>query len=403
MGRKSKEIIYPHLNDCNGNADGKWYVEFSALNKITGEKVRQRIYEGFDKFKTEKQKRTYADQVIKEYTEKLNSGWRPFENPETEFEDMLSYYNSITFKGKKTRKKSYIQPLFSEYLVWKKPYVAKMTYENHCSKLRQFSQYLESNDMLGKDLSYFNNDVVVGFLRTLAETKARRTIEKYQQIIHGFFSWVQNEKKINIQNPVENIPRMGLVVDMAPAGIPDHIRGQLRIEIEREDPQLWMACCFIYYTAIRPGTELRLLKIKQINFSSRTITVRNELAKNRRTETIDMPDELYSMIADQWELQKYNGDLYVFGKEGRPGPENLGKNSMRVRFNKFRDRLNLPKEIKYYSWKHSGAQELADAGANIYELKRHLRHCELATTEAYLRKRIGQKSKMIKHKFPKIG
>lgn len=404
MGRRAKEIVYPHLNDCKGDVTGKWYVEFSALNKLTGEKVRKRIYDGFDQLTTYYEKKAHADKIIQEYTEKLNSGWRPFDSQEFEFEDALAYYNSITFSGKKTRKKSYIQPLFTEYLNWKQPYVANTTWEDHRSKLRQFSQYLESEGLLGKDIFFFNNNVIVGFLRELAKRYAQRTIDKYKQVLFGFFNFLKKEKKINIQNPLsDNIPRMGKIVDMAPAGIPENIRKLLRKEMEKEDPQLWMACCFVYYTAIRPCTELRYLQIKQINFSSRTITVFNDRAKNRRTETIDIPDELYTLITQQWKLQEYNGELFLLGKNSQPGTAVLGKNTLRERFNKIRDRLHLSKDIKYYSWKHSGAQELADAGANTYELQRHLRHRELASTESYLRKRIGQKSNRIKHEFPSIG
>jgi integrase len=98
---------------------------------------------------------------------------------------------------------------------------------------------------------------------------------------------------------------------MSAAGIPEYIRERLKSEIEKENPQLWMACCFVYYTAIRPGTELRFMKIKQINFSSRTITVCNELSKNKRTETIDIPDELYRLITEEWQLQKYDRELYI--------------------------------------------------------------------------------------------
>jgi site-specific recombinase XerD len=405
MGRKAKEIVYPHLNDCKGDVNGKWYVEYSVKNRLTGEKVRSRIYEGFDNFTTYQEKKSYADGIIKEYTHKLDSGWRPFDqNSEVEFEDALAYYNSITFKGKKTRNKSFIQPLFSEYLTWKKPFVASTTLEDHRSKLRQFSQYLEHNKLLDKDITYFNSDVIINFLRLLSETKSRKTIQKYQQVLHGFFGFLKTEKKIKIQNPVDsNIPRLGKIVDMAPAGIPESIRRILKNEIEKEYPQLWMSCCFVYYTAIRPCTELRYLKIKNINFTSRTITVFNDRSKNRRTETIDIPDELYYLITEKWKLQDYNGELYLLGKYGEPGTEVLGRNTMRERFNKIRDRLNLSKDIKYYSWKHSGAQELADAGANTYELQRHLRHRDLATTEKYLRKRIGQKSDMIKKNFPSIG
>jgi integrase len=176
----------------------------------------------------------------------------------------------------------------------------------------------------------------------------------------------------------------------------------LQQAIEKENPQLWMACCFIYYTAIRPGTELRLMQLKQINFQSRVITVTNTLAKNNRTETIDIPSQLYDMIVNKWNLQDYDPELYVFGPYGRPGTRYLGENTMRERFNKYRRQLNLPREIQYYSWKHSGAQELSDKGISTYELQRHLRHESITTTEQYLKKRIGQKSSRIKCDFPSI-
>jgi hypothetical protein len=41
MGRRPKEIVYPHLNDCKGDVQGKWYVEFTVLNKITGGKAHK--------------------------------------------------------------------------------------------------------------------------------------------------------------------------------------------------------------------------------------------------------------------------------------------------------------------------------------------------------------------------
>lgn len=232
---------------------------------------------------------------------------------------------------------------------------------------------------------------------------SRKSLEKYQQILYTFFTYIISVKKIKMPHPVMNIPRMGSIVDKASAAINRENRIKLQRLVEGEDPQLWMACCFIYYTAIRPHTELRLMRLNQINYDSRTITVKNYLAKTRRTETIDIPDELYNMITRKWKLQDYNQELYVFSKNNIPGEFPLGKNSMRIRFNKFRDRLNLPKDVHYYSWKHSGAQELADAGVNIYELQRHLRHRELSTTECYLKKRIGQRSDSIKHNFPTIG
>ena len=405
MARKSKEIIWPHLNNCNGDMAKDWYVEYTIQNPATGKKERNRIYDGFKELSSAEERYAYAETIIKEYTDKLNSGWRPWKLPMIEYEDVLAYKNSKTFAPKTVMGSSLIKPLFEDYIKWKKPLVAESSLEDYRSKLRQFSLYLEEKKLLDKDLTFYNNVLIIEFLRTLSEDRdlARKTILQYQQVIFDFFNFLKKIKKINVPNPIEeDMPRFGKIVDMAPAAMPEHIRNRLQKAIEHENPQLWLACCFVYYTAIRPGTELRLMKIKQINFEARTITVINEISKNKRTETVDMPNELHRIIVDEWQLHKYDSEMFVFGPNGKPGAQPLGENTMRERFNKYRDRLNLPKDIKYYSWKHSGAQELAIAGVNTYELQRHLRHRELATTESYLRKRIGQRSDSIRNNFPAI-
>lgn len=114
-----------------------------------------------------------------------------------------------------------------------------------------------------------------------------------------------------------------------------------------------------------------------------------------------MPDALYNWLI-RYNIDLSDQDYYVFGKDGIPGINFLGKNGFRIRFNKFRDRLHLPKDVKLYSWKHSGAQELSDAGVNTYEISKHLRHKSIVTTEHYTRKRLGQRCSAIKHDFPEI-
>ena len=154
--------------------------------------------------------------------------------------------------------------------------------------------------------------------------------------------------------------------------------------------------------AIRPGHELRLMKLNQINYSSRTVVIHSDVSKNKRTAAIDIPDQLFDLITGKWKLNTYDQSLYVFGKYGEPGDVPLGKNNMKNRHTGFRKKTGLPDSVKLYSWKHSGAQELAAEGASIYEIQRHLRHNDITTTEKYLRKRIGQRSSTIKHNFPEI-
>jgi integrase len=403
MGRRKQEIIWPHLCDGGGKLEATWYVEYSIRNPVTGKMERLRHYDGFRDIDTPKGRQLYAKKIIRKITADIRNGNTGFE-AEIEYEDMLGFGGGQSrFAKKKKTFAGSVNLYLSGFLKYKMSEINTKSLESYRSKLRIFKEFLDSKKMSDKPVLLINNDLIIEFLKALVEDKAlaRKTIEKYQQILHTFFRHLIENKKIDMPNPALNIPRMGLIKDYAAAGIPGHMRKRLTALIEKADPQLWMACCFIYYTAIRPGTELRLMKLKQINFDAHTITIYNYLAKNQRTEIVDIPDQLFDLM-ERWGLRDYDPDLYLLGKKGLPDTEPLGKNTMRIRFNAFRDRLKLPKSIKYYSWKHSGAQELADQGLSIYELQRHLRHRDIATTEMYLKKRIGQRSNNIRHNFPEI-
>ena len=404
MARRKKEIVWPHLNDAGKDLSKLWYVEYSLRNPVSGKMERYRNYEGFTNIDTIEERLVYAKKLIKELTKKIKSGEICCVE-QIEYIDYLEYQGISSFKKTKITVANSIKIYASDFLQYKETEVSSRTMQTYRSKLRIFLSFIESKKFDNKPIFLINNDLLIEFLKIIAKEKelACRSIEKYQQILYTFFEYIIKKKKVKMGNPVTNIPRIGQIKDESPAAISIELRTKLQQRIIFEDPQLWLAICFIYYSAIRPGTELRLMKLNQINYNSKTIVIKNYLAKNGRTEVVDIPDQLYDIIVNKWKLQDYNQDLYVFGKNSVPGAVPLGKNTMRIRFNKFRDDLHLSKDIKYYSWKHSGAQELADAGANTYELQRHLRHRELTTTEQYLRKRIGQRSNTIKHKFPSIG
>lgn len=81
--------------------------------------------------------------------------------------------------------------------------------------------------------------------------------------------------------------------------------------------------------------------------------------------------------------------------ERTPGSMHLGHNTLRVRFNKYREILNLPQTYKFYSMKHTGAGMLLDAGLTIEELRDHLGHTSIISSHHYVRNQ-----KVIKS-FPK--
>lgn len=400
MSRKKSIVILPEVKVAK---NGKWYVQYSVRDPQTDKMNRFRIYEGFDNCVNERARIEFAQRLIDEYTDKLQKGWTPYVRSKVLYADQLMYSNKADLFSRMRHETPSIGIYMSEFIEYKRSEITIKTYQTYVSKLRLFKMYLQEQGKVLEMVQLIDNNLIVSFMKHIAEKKklSRLTMDKYQQILYTFFEYLRKNKKLIKENPVTNIPRVGILKDEAAAGLPERYRHRLQTEIEKEDPQLWLCCLMQYYAAIRPGNEMRFLKVKDINFDIKVITIRNYHAKNGRTEAIQMPDALYNWLI-RYNIDLSAQDYYVFGKDGIPGINALGKNSLRIRFNKYRDRLNLPKDVKLYSWKHSGAQELSDAGVNTYEISKHLRHKSIVTTEHYTRKRLGQRCSAIKHDFPAI-
>jgi hypothetical protein len=85
-----------------------------------------------------------------------------------------------------------------------------------------------------------------------------------------------------------------------------------------------------------------------------------------------------------------------------PGLKPLGENNLRNRFNIIRDSLNLPREYKLYSFKHTGNARTADAGISMYDRQRQNGHTSMRSTEQYLKNKIGFKSEKLENDFPTL-
>lgn len=398
MARQKKIIIMPELK-ISGTT---WYIQYSCRNPQTEKMQRFRIYDRFALIVNDKERLSYAEGLINELRSKLENGWTPFSSGEVIYEDSLMYNSAARVYAKMRKGQKTIRYYINLFLDFKLECLAAKTAETYTSKLRLWMTWLEQKELDGIHITRITNEHITTFLCEIAQKKdlSRLTVTKYQQILYTLFKFLR-KRNIVEENPVTELPRVGRVVDESPDPIPPHYRTALKNEIVKCDKQLWLCCLLQYYAAIRPGGEQLNLQIKDINLSSNIIRIKNIHAKNKRTESIHIPEELKQEL-EAYELEKYPEDYYVLGRGGEPGLKQLGKNSLRMRFNKIRDKLLIPESIKLYSWKHTGAQELANNNVSMLDISQHLRHKSIQTTEAYTKKRLGIRSNKIHRHFPKI-
>jgi integrase len=156
----------------------------------------------------------------------------------------------------------------------------------------------------------------------------------------------------------------------------------MKAAICESDPQLWLFICFIYFIFIRPGEELRRLRVRDIR--QKTIVVMGEAAKNSQTEHIMIPAALEAIIVEN-NLRDLPEDYYIFSKNRRPGTHLLGKNNFYKRHLIFLKSMKFDQPHDLYGYKHTGVISLFLATQNIELIRKQCRHADIATTEKYLR------------------
>lgn len=386
--RTKNLISFPKFNRQNGDLNKKWYVEFAFRVPGDDTPYRYRVYSGLCTGTVE-ERDAVGKKLVDYYTEYLKSGeylnTKPNLNPLKENEA----YRPENKKWVEKNRELMMDRLIPRFLKSIGTTLRKKTHQDYNSKMSIFLVWLNGSRWSKIPVTLVSRADIMPFFEMLATERklCRRTIEKYMQILRAFFNWCEDMGLREYEtNPIRRIPKLGKVIDCSPNVFSKTDRERLRNAIKPKEPWLWLACEMLYYCAIRPGTEMRLMKVGDIDLEKNTICVRAELAKNKTTEIVVFPNELRDHMISL-NLDQYDKGLYLFGKYGNPAIVPMGKNTMRNRFNQYREHLRISKDKKFYSWKHSGALSAIENGASIYEVKDQLRHRSIMTTEEYLRKR----------------
>lgn len=400
--RRQKLFRSPRLYDNGGDLSKPWWVEIGYRNPKDGKMIRKRYQDGFAQLRTKKDRYKFAEDLINNLTSKLLKGWIPSDDSgkQVVYVDDLEYHTAAQVYGRKRKSNKNIRFFASEYTTLQKSIKAKKTYESYRGKLREFVSWLEREKIIDNDLTTYNHNTILRFFDHLIIDRklAGKTVEKYKITISRFFDYLL-DRKIIVENPVGKIEIPEDGEDFSAMPFLDEDLKILLPVLRAEDPQLFLAAMLQYFCFIRPGDELLKLKLTQVNFSARTIHIPKHIAKKRVERTIDIPDQMYSILVEHG-IHNFGKDMYLIGPFGRPGTRPIGYNTLRERFNKIRDRVGLTDLYKWYSFKHTGAGKLLESGATIVEIMNQLGHTDIASTYRYIRRHFGERSDHIRTKFP---
>jgi integrase len=398
---RQKLVILPKLNNCAGDTEKQWFVYYSVRNPRTGKMSRFRVYDGFTDLTTEERYR-HAQQLIETYSTRLKQGWTPFkDDSEAIYTDHVEYNTVAEIYGNKRKSNNTLRRWISQLQEETKDGIRGTTRTTYRSKYRIFVLWMESQGFGDNDLSCIDNAIMIKFFRYLIDVRklSGKSVRYYRMMLARAFDYFKKQQLIMI-NPVYDIPPCNRINDQTPRPIQRY-----DIEIFKKaitDPELLFGLKFMFYCGMRPGHEIRELKLKRIDFFAGTIHVTGELAKNHKDRIVTIPRQFLKELR-QSGLQKLPREWYVFGVGGKPGPKPIDKNKFARKFKKIREDLGMPTEYKWYSWKHTGMIEADNTGKIPFEeISKHVDHADLSTTAEYFKNKKPQVSRAIREEYPTL-
>jgi integrase len=360
---------YPYkparIADLGGtDLEKPWYVEYYVWDE-TAEKLRRKRYMLTDG--TAKKRYKHGQQAATEINTTLEAGAVVNQKKrkstteiqaESKLTEAIAYF--LAFSLRTTKKRTY-QSYFSDLnhlLNFQKKYKLEET------KLGQFTN---------QQANQFLDDIIV--LKKLS-TRRRNNLKGTMSTLFNFY----RKRKAILENPFSEIQKLPSVAGKHVAYTPEKL-AKFKAVIIREEPQLWLFINFIYFAFIRPGEELRRLRIRDIR--QNTINIAGENAKNNTTQHIQIPESL-QVIIEENNLRSYPEDHYVFS-HNQPGEKLVGKNYFYNKHKVLLKKMGFDQKHDLYSWKHTGAIALFQATQNIELIRRQCRHSDIATTQKYLR------------------
>jgi integrase len=302
----------------------------------------------------------------------------------------------------KNKKHKTFDQIYPEFLEMKRISINVNTFQGYLTITAVFSNWLKDKGFQNLPIRKISNRKMAKFFIYLVTVRDldRPTCDKYRQglkIMYRYFKKCGYVKYF----PFDLISLPCKKEDKGAQVIPEEDCIRLLTLIKKRDFQLYVACMVQYYCFIRPGNELRLMRVSEINLERGVISIAAVRAKNRQEEPVTIPTQLIELLKE-YGIDRADKEYYVFGKRGKPGLYPWSINMLTYRFNVYRDKLKLSKKFKFYSMKHTGAVALHNSGCPIRNEMDQLRHKNLSASQHYLKKHGGLVDDRIRNNFPEL-
>lgn len=344
-----------------------FFAEYYVYDSVNDSMIRKRtrLTSVVKRYRTVRERRLAAQELVEEINRKLSGGWSPLH--QTEDSRLYTPIGELCKKFVAAKEREGIRPT---------------TLTNYKSYTGLFLRWCEDTGRAKKCSGTFLRVDAVQYMDSLLDRgNGNRSYNNTMKALRCFWQW-SLEHCYCKENPFAGLKllpktqKKRILVDAK-------TRQRVADYFRREKPQMLLVCQLVYSSAIRPK-EISNIQIKHIDLDRHHILIEADNAKNGKarcaTITRDIEDYIRPLLA------KYpNKDYYLFGtgKQMVPSVSQARKNYFTKCWDKMRRELMLPEEMQLYSLRDTGLVDLLHAGVDQLSVQHHADHSSLAIQNIY--------------------
>ncbi len=342
----------------------EWIIVYYAKNPITQELDRKRLRVPTMKDKAERLR--HAKRIVLEINQKLYSGWSPF------FEESAKSFKPLEIAIDEFLKG--IDKMVSDNIL--RP-DTKRTYTSNSNLLKKFvAEKTKIKFAIEINQKFCNNYADWIYYERKSSPRTRNNHVEYLNIFCNYLI----QRGVLGENPTKAVQRLKLPSKKRIA-FEVNIKEKINKYFESLTNGFPALCMTTYYCFIR-NSELKNLRVRDIDLANSSIFLSKDFSKNKKDEIVTIPDNFINQITSH--IKNANENDYVFSANDFLA----GKHIMPVRkigtaWDKLRSKLNLESKYQFYGFKDTGIQDLFNSGMPTLKVRDQARHSELKITEIY--------------------
>lgn len=369
---KAKEVtlIPKGSTKAKEQAKNEWYISYSFNKK------QYKVKGGINRITDHLEKQLEADSLLLSIKNDLANGYNP-EN-KTEYLKKVEKLN-ISLKDAITK--------FLEY--YKNNYKKKKTIQSYHSKLKAFLS--EHPKALLEEITLNDLEEFVRKNINKENGYAQNTVKFTKRTFSAFFNkmvkqgYIQTNTYLGFETDIKSV-KSGKEVHKT---YNDKQLKDIMSYLDAKDPYGALFCRFLYHTLLRPS-EIKQLKVGDINLSRKLITVRASTKKVIGNNPKDDPIKIilnFLPTLEQLDLDKQNPNDFIFGAGGKLFQQTkVGENTPYNKLIKALEHINLTKQgYDLYSFKHTSNVNRYNEGWTRIQIQSANRHSTPEQTDTYLR------------------